>query len=142
MYELRTDYVGVTSYGREYNGDIRIAIGFGVPGRIKESFCNDRYLEHGGIAVWELEKLISNSLINYYKLPDDENTKIKIDKVLEYLCIFSSVKVEPQTFISWQSGAKKAMINPIIGETVASKYGEMIEKMINDHKEEILALVE
>lgn len=142
VYELRTDYVGVTSYGREYNGDIRIAIGFGVPGRIKESFCNDRYLEHGGIAVWELEKLISNSLINYYKLPDDENTKIKIDKVLEYLCIFSSVKVEPQTFVSWQSGAKKAMINPIIGETVASKYGEMIEKMINDHKEEILALVE
>ena len=32
VYELRTDYVGVTSYGREYNGDIRIAIGFGVPG--------------------------------------------------------------------------------------------------------------
>jgi len=142
VYELTTDYIGFTKHGNEYNGDIRIAIGFGMPGRIRESFCNDRYLEHGGIAVWELEKLISNSLINHYKLPDDENTKIKIDKVLECLCIFSSVKVEPQTAVSWQSGAKKAMINPIIGETVASKYGEMIEKIINDHKEEILALVE
>lgn len=142
VYELTTEYAGKTRYGREYNGDIRIAIGFGVPGRIRESFCNNRYLEHSGIAVWELEKLIFNFLINYYKLPDTESTKIKVGKVLEYMCVFSNVIVEPHTAVSWQSGAKKAMINPIIGETVASKYGEMVDKLINDHRAEILALIE
>ena len=43
----------------------------------------------------------------------------------------------PSTGVSWQSGARKAIVNPIVGDTIRKECDKLIYKLITNNKREI-----
>ena len=92
---------------------------------MRESFCNGRYLQHEGIAVWSLEELIENAIKKRF-------SNITIEKVLNNISIIANVEMQ-QYKEKWQSGFRAAITNPLVGETIKNRCQSMIEEMIDNN---------
>ena len=120
--------------GRTNSGSIDISIAFAEGEKLRESFCNGRFLQHEGIAVWSLEELIKDEISKRFSNITIENKVI--EKVLNNISII--VNVEMLRYKEkWQSGFRAAITNPLVGESIKNRCQSMIEEMICDNTEKI-----
>ena len=120
-------------------GNIDISMAFAEGKNLKESFCNDRFLLHDGIAVWALEEMIKNETAK--RFPDVQNNDTIVENIINHISIV--VNVEMQCYAEkWQSGFRAAITNPLVGEAIQNNCQTMISEMIDDNIETIKAIIQ
>lgn len=120
--------------GRKNSGTIDISIAFNEDENLKESFCNGRFLLHGGIAIWSLEEIIKNEIIK--RFPDVPNKDTLVDDIINQVSIVVNVEMR-QHKEKWQSGFRAAITNPLVEETIKNNCQTMIGELIEDNIETI-----